>query len=90
MESDQYLGWLALALTPGLGARMAGKLLQEFGSPEAIFNASLTALEARRLPAAVAQVIHTRQPLSDAAKELAMVQAAGCRLLAWDEAEFPR
>ncbi|HYL67891.1 MAG TPA: DNA-processing protein DprA [Candidatus Angelobacter sp.] len=90
MDSSQYLGWLALALTPGLGARMAGKLLQDFGSPEAIFSASLTALEARRLPAAVAQAIHTRQPLSDAAKELAMVQAAGCRLLTWDEPEYPR
>ena len=90
MDSSQYLGWLALALTPGLGARMAGKLLQEFGSPEAIFSASLTALESRRLPAAVAQAIHTRQPLSDAAKELAMVQAAGCRLLTWDEPEYPR
>ena len=87
MDSSQYLGWLALALTPGLGARMAGKLLREFGSPEAIFSASLTALEARRLPAAVAQAIHTRQPLSNAAKELAMVQAAGCRLLTWDEPE---
>ncbi|MGH9714532.1 MAG: DNA-processing protein DprA [Candidatus Acidiferrales bacterium] len=90
MESDQYLGWLALALTPGLGARMAGKLLQEFGSPEAIFDASLTSLEARRLPAAVAQAIHRRQPLSDAAKELAQVQAAGCRLLTWDEPEYPQ
>ena len=90
MESDQYLGWLALALTPGLGARMAGKLLLEFGSPEAIFHASLTALEGQRLPAAVAQAIHTRQPLSDAAKELAQVQAAGCRLLTWDEPEYPR
>ena len=90
MDSSQYLGWLALALTPGLGARMAGKLLQDFGSPEAIFSASLTALESRRLPAAVAQAIHTRQPLSDAAKELAMVQAAGCRLLNWDEPEYPR
>jgi DNA processing protein len=90
MESDQYLGWLALALTPGLGARMAGKLLGEFGSPEAIFNASLTALEAQRLPAAVAQAIHTRRPLSDAAKELALVEAAGCRLLTWDEPEYPQ
>ncbi len=89
MDSDQYLGWLALALTPGLGARNAGKLLREFGSPEAIFNASLTALEAQRLPAAVAQAIHTRQPLSAAAKELAQAQTAGCRLLTWDELEYP-
>ncbi len=89
MEPDQYLGWLALALTPGLGARMAGKLLSQFGSPDAIFNASLTALEGQRLPAAVAQAIHTRRPLSDAAKELAQAQAAGCRLLTWDEPEYP-
>src|ERR1700729_179354 len=90
MEPDQYLGWLALALPPGLGARTAGKLLREMGSPEAIFNASLTALEAHRLPAAVAQAIHSRQPLSAAAKELAQAQAAGCRLLTWDEPEYPQ
>ena len=90
MEPDQYLGWLALALTPGLGARMAGKLLREFGSPEAIFNASLTALEAHHLPAAVAQSINSRQPLSAASKELAQAQAAKCRLLTWDEPEYPQ
>jgi DNA processing protein len=89
MHPDDYVGWLALALTPGLGARTAGKLLREFGSPDAVFNASLTALEAQHLPAAVAQAIHSRQPLSNAAKELASVQAAGCRLLTWDEPEYP-
>ncbi len=89
MHSDDYVGWLALALTPGLGARTAGKLLREFGSPDAIFNASLTALEGQRLPAAVAQALHSRRPLSDAAKELAQVQAIGCRLLTWDEPEYP-
>jgi DNA processing protein len=89
MDPDQYLGWLALALTPGLGARMAGKLLRHFGSPQAIFNASLTALEAQRLPVAVSQAIHTRQPLSAAAKELAQAEAAGCRLLTWEEPEYP-
>jgi DNA processing protein len=89
MAPDQYLGWLALALTPGLGARMAGKLLRAMGSPEAIFNASLTELESHRLPAAVAQAIHTRQPMSAAAKELAQAQTAGIRLLTWDEPRYP-
>jgi DNA processing protein len=89
MEPDQYLGWVALALTPGLGPRLAGKLLSEFGTPAAVFNASLTALEAQRLPAAVAQAIHSRQPMSEAAKELAQAQAAGCRMLTWDEPEYP-
>ncbi|HTR47382.1 MAG TPA: DNA-processing protein DprA [Verrucomicrobiae bacterium] len=76
-------------MTPGLGARTAGRLLREFGSPDAIFSASLTSLEAQRLPAAVAQAIHSRRPLSDAAKELAQAQAAGCRLLTWDEPQYP-
>jgi DNA processing protein len=89
MQPDQYLGWLALGLTPGLGPRMAGKLLQDFGSPEAIFSASLTALESKRLPAAVAQAIHTRQSLSAASKELAQVQAVGCHLVTWDEPGYP-
>jgi DNA processing protein len=89
MNSADYLGWVALALTPGLGARTAGKLLREFGSPAAIFDASLTALEAQRLPSAVAQALHSKQPLSDAARELAAVQASRCRLLTWDEPEYP-
>jgi DNA processing protein len=88
-DADQHLGWLALALTPGLGARLAGKLLGHFGSPEDIFNASLTELEGQRLPAAVAQAIHSRRPMSDAAKELAQAQALGIRLLTWDEPEYP-
>src|SRR6204780_4100131 len=89
MEPNQYLGWLSLALVPGLGARMAGKLLREFGSPEAIFNASLTALEAQNLPAPVAQAIHTRQALSDAARELAQIEQSRCRLINWSEDCYP-
>ncbi len=87
--TDQYLGWVALALTPGLGARLAGKLLREFGSPDAVFNASLTALEAQRLPAAVAQAIHSRQPMSAAARELAQAQTAGIGLVSWDDPHYP-
>jgi predicted Rossmann fold nucleotide-binding protein DprA/Smf involved in DNA uptake len=79
------LGWLAFALTPGLGARMGGKLLRAMGSPEAIFNASLMELQSHRLPPAVAQMIHGRQPMGAAAKELPQAQAAGIRPLTWDE-----
>ncbi len=90
MELNHYLGWLALALTPGLGARQAGKLLRELRSPEAIFAASLTALESFRLPAAVAQAIHSQSPLRDAEKELAEIRKNGCQLLTWDEPAYPQ
>jgi hypothetical protein len=46
------LGAVGAGVDAGLGARMAGKLLQRLGSPEAIFSASLTTLEARQLPLA--------------------------------------
>jgi DNA processing protein len=89
-DSNRYLYWVALAITPGLGTRTAGKLLQAFGSPEAVFAASLTALEAQHLPAAVAQAIHSRQPISSAAKEIAQAQAAGITLITWDEPDYPQ
>ncbi|MBI3406070.1 MAG: DNA-protecting protein DprA [Acidobacteria bacterium] len=89
MSDDRYLGWLALALVPGLGARLTAKLLQRFGSPEEIFQASLTELEAQRLPAAVAQAIHSREAMSAAQKELAGVEHIGAKLLHWDEPQYP-
>lgn len=89
MEPERYLGWLALAMTPGLGARQSAKLLREFGSPEGIFAASLTSLEACRLPAAVAHEIHSQKPLKDAEKELARVKELGCQLLSWDDDAYP-
>jgi DNA processing protein len=89
MESDSYLGWVALALVPGLGARLAGRLLRAFGGPDAVFEASLTELEAQNLPAPVAQAIHSREPLSRAHKELAELEKLGGRLLTWEEPAYP-
>jgi DNA processing protein len=89
VSNDHHLGWLALALTPGLGARQAGNLLRTFGSPAAIFAASLTSLEAQRIPAATAQAIHSQQPMKDAEKEFAQAVQIGARLLTWDEPAYP-
>ena len=70
MDLDSSLSWLALHLTPGLGARLTGKLLRQFGSPEGVFRASLTELEGCRLTAAVAQAVHSQSAFRDAEKEL--------------------
>ena len=90
MDLDASLSWLALQLTPGLGARLTGKLLRQFGSPEEVFRAPLTELEACRLPAAAAQAVHSREAFREAEKELAEVRRLGCRLLNWDETEYPK
>jgi DNA processing protein len=90
VELEASLDWLSLSMTPGLGSRLAGKLLRQFGSPEGIFRASLTELEACRLPAAPAQAIKRRSSHKEAEAELAEVRKLGCRLMNWDEPEYPQ
>ena len=89
MELDAALPWLALGLTRGLGARSTGKLLRRFGTPEAVFHASLTELESCDLPATTARAVHFQEGMSPAAKELARVRELGVQLVNWDESEYP-
>ena len=77
-------------MTPGLGSRLTGKLLRQFGSPTDVFRASLTDLEACHLPAAPARAIHTKLAHKEAEAELAQVRTLGCRLLNWSEPEYPQ
>jgi DNA processing protein len=77
-------------MTPGLGSRLTGKLLRQFGSPTGVFRASLTELEACHLPSAPARAIHTKLAHKDAQAELAQVRKLGCRLLNWNEPEYPQ
>ncbi len=90
MELDNSLYWVALTVTPGLASRLTAKLLQTFGTPEAVFRATLTELEACHLPASVAQAIASQAPLKAAEKEVAQLKKLGCRLLNWEETEYPR
>src|SRR5712692_442159 len=91
MQLDHSLSWLALALTPGLAARLSARLLRQFGSPEGVFRASLPDLEACHLPAEAAQAILKKAAFPRAEKELAGVgKIAGCTLLNWTEPEYPQ
>ncbi|MBI4461557.1 MAG: DNA-protecting protein DprA, partial [Acidobacteria bacterium] len=86
---ERYRYWLAMTLTPGIGARLAAQLLKRLGSPERVFAASLTELEAAGAPAPTAQTLHSRAPLQAAEQELEKVRQLDCRLLAWDEPDYP-
>src|SRR5260370_7160997 len=90
MELDASPYWLALSLTPGIAARLSGKLLRQFGSPEGVFRASLTELEACHLPAPAAQAIAKETALRLAEKELAALRRNGSALLHWDEPQYPK
>ena len=50
--------WIALNMTTGIGPRAAAKLLERFGSAEAVFGATRAELEALRLrPEAIESIM---------------------------------
>ncbi|MBZ5721213.1 MAG: DNA-processing protein DprA [Acidobacteriia bacterium] len=81
--------WLALALTPGLGATRARRVTEFFGSVEAVFRASLTELEASGMQAVSAQSLGTGRSLELAHDEWARAVAAGVSILGCEEPAYP-
>ncbi|MGH9679261.1 MAG: DNA-processing protein DprA [Candidatus Acidiferrales bacterium] len=90
MDLDTCIDWLSLSMTQGLGSRLIGKLLRQFGSPERIFRASLTELEACQLPSVPARAIQARQAHKEAQEELNRARNLGCQLINWSEPEYPQ
>ena len=63
---DEQLHWLALKLLPGLGTRRAVQLIERYRTPEAIFRASVSELEAEGLSPSVARSIASGCTFEDA------------------------
>jgi len=87
---NRQLQWLALSLTPGVGAGRGRRLVESFGGIDRLFAASLTALEAAGLPAAAAQSIALGKSLDLAAAELDHARELGARVIVPGDAEYPR
>src|SRR5437899_363950 len=66
LTSEDELHWLALRMAPGLGTRKAGQLNEIFRTPQAVFRASRSELEAAGLPAGIAQSIASGCAFEDA------------------------
>jgi DNA processing protein len=81
--------WLALALTPGLGPTRGRRLVEFLGGITAVFQASLTELEATGVPAASAQSLGTGHSLELAQDELARTAAAGVKVISVDDPAYP-
>jgi DNA processing protein len=82
--------WLALSLTPGIGAGRGRKLVELFNGIERLFSATLTELEGSGLPAGTAQSIALGKSVELAADELDRVKAFGARIVAQDDSEYPK
>ena len=81
--------WVALNMTPGIGPRAAAKLLERFGSAEAVYSATRAELEKLRLlPEAVDSII-ARDLFVRAEAEIESVRRLGADLLILDDGVYP-
>ena len=83
------LRWVALSLTPSLGASRCRRLVEHFDTVENVFRASLTELEAVGLDAAAAQAIALGKSLEQANDALARAAQVGARVLPLSDPEYP-
>lgn len=89
VQRTHILEWLAIPLTHALGPTRARKLLEHFGSAEAVFRASLTELESTGIQAVSAQSIATGKSAELAREEMARAAAAGVTVVSGEGACYP-
>ncbi len=87
--SQEATCWLALSLTQGLGPTRIKKLVEHFGRPDRVLQASLTELEATGMLAVSAQSIATGKSLDLAQQECAKASESGARIVALSDPEYP-
>jgi DNA processing protein len=83
------LAWLALVLTPGMGATRTQKAMRRLGEPERLFEASLTELEGLGLPAESAQFCFAGRARKAAEEEMNRVLEAGGTILTPSDETYP-
>lgn len=87
--AERQRRWLALSLTPQLGATRGRRVVEHFGDIDRIFRASLTELEAAGLPAVSAQSIALGKSYELAEDEFARTAEAGATIVAIGDPEYP-
>lgn len=89
LTKDEELHWLALRLIPGLGTLGANKLLARFRTPQAIFRASPSELEASGLPGSLAQSIASGCTFDDAIDQQQKMLESGAVLVTISDPAYP-
>ena len=89
LTKEDELHWLALRLIPGLGARKAGQMLAQFRTPQAIFQASRSELEAGGLAGGIAQSIASGCTFEDAVDQQQKMLEHGAVLIPISDPRYP-
>src|SRR5580765_6275605 len=81
--------WIALNMTPGVGPRVTARLLEHFGSAEAIFDAPRRDLALLRLTPETIESIANRELQERAEEEIQRVRKLGGDILVLDDGVYP-
>jgi DNA processing protein len=81
--------WVELNMTPGIGPRAAARLLERFGSADAVYSATRSELEQLRLPPEAVDTIIGRDLQPAAEAELDAVKRLGGDILLLDDGVYP-
>lgn len=86
---EELVSLLAMRFVPGLGNRMAQRLMGEVGSAAGVFHASPTELDALGIPAHVARAIATGSSFDLALKEAEAAKQKGVVCLTFQDPRYP-
>src|SRR4051794_20478162 len=90
LSREEEIYWLALKLVPGLGTRTSRKLLDRFRTPQAIFRASRTELEAAGVSGSVAQSIASGCSFEEAAAQQEKMAQCGAVAVTMGDPRYPQ
>lgn len=88
-KAEEEMNWLALRLVPGLGARVALRLVNAIGSASGIFRASPTELEALGVASHVVRNMAAGTVFEAAAKEAEQARQLGVSFISIRDAAYP-
>lgn len=81
--------WIALNMTPGVGPRVTARLLEHFGSAEAVFDAPRRELALLRLTAETIESVANRELHERAESEIENVRKLGGDIIVLDDGVYP-
>lgn len=90
ITQEETLHWLALRMVPGLGPIGGLRLLEKLGSPQVIFRASATELEAAGLSPAQARNVASGCSFDDAVDQQQRLLNAGAALISYQDEHYPQ
>jgi DNA processing protein len=89
LTSDDELHWLAMRMTPGLGTKTAVQLIERFKTPQRVFRASVSELQAAGVSQALARSISSGCAFDDAVTQQQKILECGAKLIPITHPNYP-